>query len=42
MKKYHVEYATPEMVKDHGGLHDLSWEILVMRSTLKAKMRLLN
>ena len=25
MKKYHVEYATPEMVKDHGGLHDLSW-----------------
>ena len=31
MKKYHVEYATPEMIKDRGGagLHDLSWGDIV-------------
>ena len=31
MKKYHIEYATPEMIKDRGGigLHDLSWGDIV-------------
>ena len=31
VKKYHVEYATPEMIKDRGGAgpHDLSWGDIV-------------